>query len=47
MTWIAMRGALQGRVGKIASTYHVPISNTGGAVMLLRNDPAPARLAAE
>ncbi len=47
MTWIAMRGALQGRVSKVASTYHVPISNTGGAVMLLRNDQTPARHAAE
>jgi protocatechuate 4,5-dioxygenase beta chain len=47
MTWIAMRGALTGRVRKVASTYHVPISNTGGAVMLLENEPVPARIAAE
>ena len=47
MTWIAMRGALQGRVSKVASTYHAPISNTGGAVMLLANEPAPLAAAAE
>jgi protocatechuate 4,5-dioxygenase beta chain len=47
MTWIAMRGALTGHVSKVTSTYHVPISNTGGAVMLLQNDTMPVRLAAE
>ena len=47
MCWIAMRGALNGKVSTVSSTYHVPISNTGGAVMLLSNEPAPALLAAE
>ena len=47
MTWIAMRGALQGRVSKVSSTYHVPISNTGGAVLLLANEPVALPLAAE
>jgi hypothetical protein len=47
MTWIAMRGALQGRVRKMTSAYQVPISNTGGAIMLMQNDPVPAQLAAE
>ncbi len=47
MCWIAMRGALQGRVSKLHSTYHVPISNTGGAVMLMENKPRPKALAAE
>jgi len=47
MTWIAMRGALQGRVSKVTSTYHVPISNTGGAVMLLANEDQPQMMAAE
>ena len=47
MTWIAMRGALTGDVSTVTSTYHVPISNTGGAVMLLANHPIPAQLAAE
>ena len=46
MTWIAMRGALTGRVSKVTSTYHAPISNTGGAVLLLKNEPATRRLAA-
>jgi len=47
MCWIAMRGAMQGRVSKLHSLYHVPISNTGGAVMLMENAPAPQALAAE
>lgn len=47
MTWIAMRGALTGAVRRVASTYHVPVSNTGGAVMLLANEPAAVRAAAE
>ena len=47
MTWIAMRGALSGNVSVVASTYHVPISNTGGAVMLLEHRLEPADLAAE
>ncbi len=47
MCWIAMRGALTGRVSKVSSTYHVPISNTGGAVLLLENTPRPKALAAE
>ena len=47
MTWIAMRGALQGKVSKVASTYHAPISNTGGAVMLLANEPLAMAAAAE
>jgi protocatechuate 4,5-dioxygenase, beta chain len=47
MCWIAMRGALQGRVSELHSTYHVPISNTGGAVLLMENKPRPHALAAE
>lgn len=47
MCWIAMRGALQGRVSRLHSTYHVPISNTGGAVLLMENKPRPHALAAE
>ncbi|NDA45955.1 MAG: protocatechuate 3,4-dioxygenase [Alphaproteobacteria bacterium] len=36
LTWITLRAALQsaGEVSELHSTYHVPISNTGGAVML-------------
>lgn len=47
MCWIAMRGALQGRVSKLHSTYHVPISNTGGAVLLMENKPRAQAMAAE
>jgi protocatechuate 4,5-dioxygenase beta chain len=47
MCWLAMRGALTGRVSRAHSLYHVPISNTGGAVLLMDNAPAPQALAAE
>jgi len=47
MCWIAMRGALQGHVKALHSTYHVPISNTGGAVLLMENTPRAQALAAE
>ncbi len=35
--WLAMRGALQGRVTKLTESYHIPISNTGAGTMLLEN----------
>jgi protocatechuate 4,5-dioxygenase beta chain len=35
--WLVMRGALTGDVSEIHSSYHVPISNTASAVMLLEN----------
>src|SRR5207247_1367819 len=35
--WLAMRGALTGDVTELHTTYHVPISNTASAVMLLEN----------
>src|SRR5262245_61413902 len=31
LNWIAMRGALTGRVGKVHGNYHIPISNTASA----------------
>lgn len=34
LTWIAMRGVVAGPVDLVASTYHAPISHTGGAMML-------------
>jgi hypothetical protein len=37
MTWIAARGALTGKVTKVHSNYHIPISNTAGALMVLEN----------
>ncbi len=46
LNWIAMRGALTGRVSKVHSNYHVPISNTASALLVLENDkPAELRKA--
>jgi len=48
MTWVAARGALTGDVAKVHSTYHIPISNTAAALMVLENQPrqaSPARVA--
>ncbi len=42
MAWIAARGALTGRVTKVHSNYHVPISNTATGVMVLENQPVAA-----
>ncbi len=39
MTWVAARGALPGRVRKVHSNYHIPISNTAAALMVLENVP--------
>jgi protocatechuate 4,5-dioxygenase beta chain len=47
MCWLAMRGALGGPVNKITSAYHVPVSNTGGAVLLLEKMQARSAIAAE
>ena len=41
MTWIAARGALTGKVSKVHSNYHIPISNTAAASIVLENQ-APA-----
>jgi protocatechuate 4,5-dioxygenase beta chain len=38
LNWIAMRGALTGRVSQIQSNYHIPISNTASALLALEND---------
>jgi protocatechuate 4,5-dioxygenase beta chain len=37
--WLVMRGAMTGRVSRIHSRYHGPISNTAAALMLLENLP--------
>jgi len=37
LNWIAARGALTGSVRELASNYHVPISNTAAATVLLEN----------
>ena len=42
MAWIAARGALTGRVSKVHSNYHVPISNTATGMMVLENQPRQA-----
>jgi protocatechuate 4,5-dioxygenase beta chain len=35
--WLAMRGALTGKVRKVHSNYHIPISNTGAGLLVLEN----------
>jgi protocatechuate 4,5-dioxygenase beta chain len=35
--WLVARGALQGKISKIHSSYHVPISNTAAGVLALAN----------
>jgi protocatechuate 4,5-dioxygenase beta chain len=43
LMWLAMRGAMTGLVNEIHHSYHVPISNTAAAVMVLENKPAWTR----
>jgi protocatechuate 4,5-dioxygenase beta chain len=42
MAWLAARGALTGRVTKVHSHYHIPISNTAAGLMVLANEPKAA-----
>ena len=37
LNWLVARAALAGRVEKVHSHYHIPISNTASAVMVLEN----------
>jgi protocatechuate 4,5-dioxygenase beta chain len=37
LNWIAMRGALTGKVAGVHSNYHIPISNTASALLVLEN----------
>jgi len=37
LMWFAMRGAMTEHVSEVHRSYHVPISNTAAAVMLLEN----------
>jgi protocatechuate 4,5-dioxygenase, beta chain len=37
LMWLAARGALHSRVARLHSNYHIPISNTASAVVLLEN----------
>jgi protocatechuate 4,5-dioxygenase beta chain len=39
--WLAMRGALAGQVTCLHRNYHVPISNTATALMVMENKPLP------
>jgi protocatechuate 4,5-dioxygenase beta chain len=43
LNWIAMRGALTDQVGQIHANYHIPISNTASAVLVLENDAEPTQ----
>jgi protocatechuate 4,5-dioxygenase alpha chain len=44
--WMAMRGALTGRVIEVHRNYHVPISNTAAATVVLENRALAQREAA-
>jgi protocatechuate 4,5-dioxygenase, beta chain len=46
LNWIAMRGALTGQVSEAHRNYHIPISNTAAATMVLDNQARSARKAA-
>ncbi len=37
LNWIAMRGALTGHASRIHSNYHIPISNTASALLVMEN----------
>ncbi len=43
LNWIAMRGALTGKVIEVHRNYHIPISNTAAATMVFDNQPAVLR----
>ncbi len=40
LMWLAARGTLHGSVTKLHSNYHIPISNTAAATMLLQSTAA-------
>jgi protocatechuate 4,5-dioxygenase beta chain len=40
LNWIAMRGALTGAVSRVHRNYHIPISNTASALLVMDNQPA-------
>jgi protocatechuate 4,5-dioxygenase, beta chain len=46
LNWMAMRGALPGRVTEVHRNYHIPISNTAAATVVLENQPLAERKAA-
>jgi protocatechuate 4,5-dioxygenase beta chain len=46
LNWMAMRGALTGQVSQAHRNYHIPISNTAAATIVLANEVQAARKAA-
>jgi protocatechuate 4,5-dioxygenase beta chain len=46
LNWMAMRGALLDHVSEVHRNYHIPISNTAAATLVLENGPVPQRKAA-
>jgi protocatechuate 4,5-dioxygenase, beta chain len=46
LNWMAMRGAMTGRVSELHRNYHVPISNTAAATVVYGNEPEMRREAA-
>ena len=46
LNWMAMRGALPGHVIEVHRNYHIPISNTAAATVVLENHAEPKRKAA-
>lgn len=46
LNWVAMRGALTGNVSELHRNYHIPISNTAAATLVLENRSNAARKAA-
>jgi len=46
LNWMAMRGALTGKVSELHRNYHIPISNTAAATLVLQNKGEAARQAA-
>jgi len=46
LNWMAMRGALTGQVAEVHRNYHIPISNTAAATMVLENHAEAKRKAA-
>ena len=46
LNWMAMRGALTGQVKEVHRNYHIPISNTAAATVVLENRTVAERKAA-
>lgn len=46
LNWLAMRGAMTGQVSQLHRNYHIPISNTAAATLVLEHRKAAQRQAA-